>query len=308
MDEDNTLVPRSDRTRAVTRSEFEEVIRRATELASSEPDTGGGALTEAEVFRIAQEVGLHAKHVERALAQVRGSPPVPQGVSVLWSSPWISASRVVPGARDEVAKRIDDFMVSGRLLHPVRQSAELLVYWPAVDWASQIARAASATGKKYYVASAKRVEVALRPVTEDSTWVELQVDPGIRNDSLGGAVFGGGTLGTFAGIGLGVLLVPAIPLAAGIAVGALAGLAVTGGTTVLVGRSYRAQLEKVRLEIQGILDQLERGEMPEPPPPSWTRWVSRRFRGIAREIARSTDEVFDLKHEHEGRGGRFGGE
>ncbi len=292
MDEDS-LVPRKDRSRAVTRGEFEEVIRRATELAASEPEMAGGALTEAEVFRIAQEVGLPARHVERALTEVRGLPPVPQGVGALWASPWISASRVVPGGRDDVAQRIDDFMVSGRLLHPVRQSAELLVYWPAVDWASQIARAASATGKKYYVASAKRVEVGLRPVSEDSTWVELRVDPGIRNDSLGGAVFGGGTLGVFAGIGCGVLLVPALPLAAGIAAGVAAGLAVTGGTTVLVGRSYRGQLEKVGLEIQGILDQLERGEMPDPPPPSWTRWVSRRFRGIAREIARSTDEVFD---------------
>ena len=292
MEEDTSLVP-DQPSRSVSRKEFEEVIRRATELAASEPDAGSGALTEAEVFRIAQDVGLPARHVERALSEVRGSAPLPSGIRALWSSPWVSASRVVPGTREEVAKRIDEFMVSGRLLHPVRQSDELLVYWPAVDWASQIARAASATGKKYYVASAKRVEVALRPVSETSTWVELRVDPGIRNDSVGGAVVGGGMLGVVAGIGIGFLLTPALPLALGIGAAVAVGAGVTGGTTVLVGRSYRNQLEKVRLEIQGVLDQLERGEIPEPPPPSWSRWVSRRFRGIAREIARSADEILD---------------
>ena len=292
MERDRSPVP-DNRSREVSRREFEEVIRRATELAAAEPDSGTSALTEAEVFRIAHEVGLPTKHVERALSEVRETDPLPSGLRALWSSPWVSASRVVPGGRDEVAQRIDEFMVSGRLLHPVRQSEELLVYWPAVDWASQIARAASATGKKYYVASAKRVEVGLRPVTGESTWVELRVDPGIRNDSLGGAAFGGGILGAAAGAGLAVLLLPAAPLALGIGAAVAVGAAVTGGTTVLVGRSYRNQLEKVRLEIQGILDQLERGEIPEPPPPSWSRWVSRRFRGIAREIARSADQALD---------------
>ena len=292
MEGDRSLVP-DGRSRVVSRKEFEEVIRRATELAAEEPDAGNAALTEAEVIRIAQEVGLPTKYVERALSEVSGASTLPQGLRALWSSPWVSASRVVPGDRDAVATRIDEFMVSGRLLHPVRQSPELLVYWPAVDWASQIARAASSTGKKYYVASAKRVEVALRPVTEDTTWVELRVDPGIRNDSLGGAVFGGGTLGVGAAVGVALLLLPAAPLVLGISAGVAAGAAVMGGTTVLVGRSYRGQMEKVRLEIQGVLDQLERGEIPAPPPSSWSRWVSRRFRGIAREIVRSTDEVLE---------------
>jgi len=296
MEGDKSLVPdehSAGRSRVVSRQEFEEVIRRATELAAAEPEAGSAALTEAEVLRIAQEVGLPTKHVERALAEVGGASSLPRGVRALWSSPWVSASRVVPGDRDAVVERIDEFMVSGRLLHPVRQSPELLVYWPAVDWASQIARAASSTGKKYYVASAKRVEVALRPLSDDTTWVELRVDPGIRNDSLGGALFGGGTLGAAAGVGAALLLLPAAPIALGIAAGVAAAAVVTGGTTVLVGRNYRGQLEKVRLEIQGVLDQLERGEIPQPPPPSWSRWVSRRFRGIAREIARSTDEALE---------------
>ena len=290
MESDKSLVP-DGHGRAVSRKEFEEVIRRATELATAEPDAGTTALTEAEVYRIAQEVGLPTKHVERALSEVRGASPMPGGIRACGR---LLGQRLTSRPRESGRgrKAIDEFMVSGRLLHPVRQSDELLVYWPAVDWASQIARAASATGKKYYVASAKRVEVGLRPMTRQHHVVELRVDPGIRNDSVGGAVFGGGILGVAAGVESRSSSFGRANCSRNRS-GRGPGGAVTGWDAALVSRAYRNQVEKVRLEIQGILDQLERGEIPSPPPPSWSRWVSRRFRGIAREIARSAEEIMD---------------
>jgi len=287
MEPDNSLVPSS--SKGITRRDFEEVIRRATELAQDDGAASNPEISEAELFRIAAEVGLSEDHIRRALVEVRQAPPVPSGISSLWADPWISASRVVPGARDTVVKRIDDFLVSSRLLQQVRQGKDHMVYWPSEDWASQIARVASSTGKKYYIASAKRVEVTLKPVTDDSTWVELRVDPGIRNDNAAGAVVGGGTAGTLAGVGLAAFLLPAAPLIVGVAAGVAVGSLLLGGISWSVARSYRNQLERVKLEMEGVLDQLERGEIPEPPPPSWRKWVSRNFRGIAREISRGTD-------------------
>jgi len=284
----DNLVPRPQRG-TVTRREFEEVIRRATELAQEDSDGGPSTLDEAELFRIASEVGLSREHVREALVQVRSEPPVPNGVRALWSSAWLTASRVVPGGVEEVGQMIDEFLVSSRLLQQVRRSSDQMVYWPSEDWASQIARAASATGKKYYVASAKRVEVTLRSVEEGSTWVELRVDPGIRGDNVAAAIFGGGA----AGIGLGgltaALLLPAAPVVVGAAAAIAVGASAVGGISWAIGRAYRTQSEKVQLELEGVLDQLERGQMPEPPPSSWRRWVSRHFRGIAREITRGTD-------------------
>lgn len=286
MEPDNSLVPRQGR--GVSRKDFEEVIRRAAELAQADGATSPD-ISEAELFKIAAEVGLGEEHVRRALVEVKQSPPVPSGVRALWSDPWLTASRVVPGSRDVVAKRIDDFLVSSRLLQQVRQGTDHMVYWPAEDWASQIARAASSTGKKYYIASAKRVEIGLQQVKDDSTWVELRVDPGIRNDLLAGAFIGGGTGGVGAGVGLALLMTPAAPLVAGIAAGVAVGGALFGGITWAVARTYRGQVERVKLEMEGVLDQLERGEIPEPPPSSWRKWVSRHFRGIAREISRETN-------------------
>ncbi|MSR36889.1 MAG: hypothetical protein EXR95_09685 [Gemmatimonadetes bacterium] len=49
--------------RSLTRPEFDEFIRRATELAARESDGGEGALEEAELLRIAREVGLPERHV-----------------------------------------------------------------------------------------------------------------------------------------------------------------------------------------------------------------------------------------------------
>ena len=62
--------------RGLTRQEFDVVIRRAAELAGSESEGSEGALTEAEVYRIAKEVGLGEGHVRMALAEVRsGASP-----------------------------------------------------------------------------------------------------------------------------------------------------------------------------------------------------------------------------------------
>ena len=44
-------------------------------------------------------------------------------------------------------EKIDEFMVAGQLLQLVRKGVSILQYRPAVDWASQIARAASSTSK-----------------------------------------------------------------------------------------------------------------------------------------------------------------
>ena len=135
--------------RSLTRKEFDEVIRRAAEIAASEPEGGDSGLTESDLFRIAGEVGLDERHVQKALVQVRTSPPTGKGaVAALYGPNFVVASRVVPGSREELAKKIDEFMVAGQLLQAVRKSSSVLLYRPAVDWASQIARAASSTSRK----------------------------------------------------------------------------------------------------------------------------------------------------------------
>jgi len=279
-----------DPSRSLTRKEFDEVIRRAAEIAVSEPDGSDSGLTENDLFRIAQDVGLDEGHVRKALVEVRTSPPTGRGpVAALYGPNFVVASRVVPGDRDELARKIDEFMVAGQLLQAVRKGRSILLYRPAVDWASQIARAASSTSRKYYVASAKRVEVRFEDMEEGRTLVQIEVEPGTRDDYMAGGIIGGLGGGAGAGIGVGFALAAAGPALLGIAAGVAVGSAVLGGLCWVTGYYHKRRLLEVRAEIEGILDRLETGESLEPPPSSWRRWVRRHFHGVAKDLLGDTE-------------------
>jgi len=276
--------------RSLTRKEFDEVIRQAAEIAASEPEGGDSSLTEVDLFRIAGEVVLDERHVRKALVQVRMSPPTGRGpVAALYGPTFVVASRIVPGTREELGKKIDEFMVAGQLLQNVRKSASTLLYRPAVDWASQIARAASSTSRKYYVASSKRVEVRLEQVDEGRVFVEIEVEPGTRDEHLIGGVVGGLAGGTGIGVGVAFAVATAAPVALGVAAGVAVGSAFFGGIGWVTGYYHKRRLLEVRAEIEGILDRLETGETLEPPPSSWRRWVRRHFHGVAKDLLGDSD-------------------
>ena len=276
--------------KSLTRKQFEDVMRRATELAAEGTESDDVLLDEEELLRIAGEVGLPEHHVRRALAEVRGTPPVARGpVGRVFGPAVVGTGRVVPGTAQDLSRAIDEFMVAGQLLQPVRRGSEVLSYRPAVDWASQLARAASATSKRHYVASAKSVEVGLEAVDEDRVFVRLEVDPGTRNEHVAGALTGGAAAAVAAGLGIGFLTVGAVPVALAVAAGVVVGGAVGTGVVWAAGVAHRRRLQDVQQEVEGILDRLESGESLEPPPPSWRRWVRRHFHGVARDLRGDQD-------------------
>ncbi|NJD18703.1 MAG: hypothetical protein FIA95_05395, partial [Gemmatimonadetes bacterium] len=181
--------------KGLTRHEFDAVIRRAAELAGSESEGSEGALSEAEVYRIAKEVGLSERHVRLALAEVRSGARPNSLLDRIFGPALIRAARVVPGTTKGLASMLDDFFVGTQLLQAVRRGPAILQYRPALDWASQVARVAAFAQRKYFVASAKSVEVHLEEVDADSVLVEFVVDPGTRGDNVAGAAVGGGGAG-----------------------------------------------------------------------------------------------------------------
>lgn len=90
---------------SLTRREFDAVIRRASELASSDPDAEEGTLTEGELFRIAGEVGLSDEHVRTALADVRSSGEGGGLLDRMFGPSSIRVARVVGGAARAVDQR-----------------------------------------------------------------------------------------------------------------------------------------------------------------------------------------------------------
>jgi hypothetical protein len=274
--------------KSLTRREFDEVIRRASELAARESDAGEGALEETELMRIAREVGLPERHVRAALAELRtGSVMTERGGAFarLFGPETIRATRVVSGTPRQIADKLDAFLVGGQLLQSVRRTERLLQYRPAVDWASQVARVASATTRSYYVAAARSVEVRLEEMEPGRTLVDFVVDPGTRGDAVGGAI-AGTFAGAAAGVGSAILLLATAPLGLAVAGGTVVAAAISGGSISWAGSIQRRKLRDVLSEVEGILDKLETGESLEPPPPAWRQWVKRHFHGVARDLFR----------------------
>lgn len=276
--------------RSLTRRDFDAVIRRAAELAAADPDAGEGELTEGELFRIAGEVGLSETHVRRALADVRSGAEGGGVLDRVFGPSTIQASRVVPGDPKALAAKIDDFLVGSQLLQRVRRGVDILQYRPAVDWASQLARAASLVSLKYYIAAARSVDVRLEPVDDERTLVEFLVDPGMRGEHIGLTAGLGGAGGVAAGVLAGVSVATLAPL--GLAIGA--GVAIGSGVWTAIGygmgRTHHKRVGEVRQEVEGVLDSLEVGAPLEPPPASWRRWVKRNFHGVAQDRTRADDE------------------
>ena len=290
------------RDRALTRREFDEVIRRASELAMNDVgEDDGDTVPEAEVYRIARDVGLPEVHVRTALAEMSAAGEIVAGaeastwVDRFWGPQTLRAARVVPGSPESLARKIDEYMVGGRLLQPVRRTPGFMQYRPAVDWMSQVARAASGTARRYYVASARSVEVHLQPVDDHRTHVALNVDAGVRGNYVSGGIIGGIGAGAGAGVGAFAALMAAgvAPILAGVAVGAAFALPLYA-VNRLTAKAHREKLYDVQAELEGVLDLLEAGGAPEPPPPSWRKWIERRFHGARRLLEAEDPALVDL--------------
>ena len=272
--------------RSLSRHQFDEVMRRASELASRDLGDEGSGIDEAEVYRIAREVGLDEQHVRTALREVRSSVPARDleepAVTFfdrIYGPSTMRTSRVVEGRPADLSIRIDEFMVAGRLLQRVRRGPVVLQYRPAVDWMSQIARTASGTASRYYLASAKSVEIRLHEVDDTHTQVEFVVDPGIQSDYATSGVLGSVFGGLAAGGGVVAAMAPIFPQAMAVGAGVAAIGGVTIGVTRMTRHYHRKKYAEVLAEVEGVLDQLEVGEVLRPPPSSWRKWVERQFHG-----------------------------
>ncbi len=277
----------SDR-QAISRSDFDQVMRRASELAAAEPGGAEGEFSDAEVLRIGREAGLADHHVRRALAELRsgGGRALRRrsGIHDLIDPGEVRGSRVVGRPREALRRELDEFLAGGQLLQRMRRRDDLLQYRPAIDWASRVARAASSTSRQHYVATSRLVEVRLDELQGGDTQVEILVDPGISGDYRGRAVLGGGIVGLAVGYGAAAAIATAFSLTAAAVCGLVAGSVAAVGIAVLAGRGFQRRLSEIHLEVEGILDGLERPGGLEPPPPAWRRWVRRHFHGVAREM------------------------
>lgn len=266
---------RGDSGRTLSGDEVERVIRRASDLQFRAGTADSEGLEEGELIKIGREVGLEARYLRQALAEVHADSLVPampeesETAARLFGSAIVRASRVVPGEPAEVEARIADHLRDRELLKQVRYRPGGRSLWePAGGLISTMRRAMDVGGHGYTLAKAKAVAVDVEPVESGWSLVTITVD--MRNqraETAGGWFFGM----ILSAIPVGILLVapggPELPLLLG---PSLAGGAALGTATFASNKHFRKQRARMELVVQGLLDRLERREsLDQPAKESW---------------------------------------
>lgn len=258
---------------AITREQLERVIRRASDLQFRSSTTVSSNLDPAEVVRIGEEVGLDARHVQQAMAEIRAEalvPAAPEDGGLMLriaGSAVVRASRVVPGEPARVEQNLEHYLREKELLKPVRTKPGHSLWVPATGMVSSMRRQLDVGGHGYTIATARRLQVAVEPLESGWALVTLTADmSNVRRQSVSGwlAGFGMGGIGGAAGLIIGT---------GGAALAVIGAIMLVGGAVVGATAAARADVRRRRLRMElvlmGLLDRLERGETLEPTDEPW---------------------------------------
>lgn len=287
-------VPRDTSSHRISREDLQLVIRRAAELYTEEADADE-QLSETEVLRIADELGLPGRHVRQALYEL----PRNRG-ELAWVDRWIGppsvvGTRVVPGVPAAVVDRLEDYLVTREFLQVLRRQGEKVAFSQAEDAISNVARAVRRPQRQWQIARARRVLVEARPIPDGESHVRMELDVGNRRRSaVTGGLVGGALIGlplaagAFFPVGHIVFDIAgdAAGYAAGLAAGAAAFTASVGAGVAVARSRFRARVEDARLEVAALLDRLEGGRALDPPPAPWLRSLRSRIADTLRPDSR----------------------
>lgn len=249
------LVPSDER---ISREALDRIIHRAAELQAAGREIGEH-LTEREVMELGEEVGIPAKHLQRALMEERTRAVVTQDSSFLLALAGprrIRANRAVPGDRPRVEEALGHWMTEEELLAVKRRYPTGTSWEPRKDWITAMKRGMGMSGRRYTLSRAREIAGQVEGLEAGWCHVTLIADvSNTRNRRVGGgtAFLGSGAAMTTIAVVLGVATaVAVIPAIAGVA----------GGWAI--ARSNRAQVDRVQVALEQVLDRLERGEITAP--------------------------------------------
>lgn len=238
--------------RRLSTAEMEAVIRRAVELQAGASSAGEG-VTETEIIRIAQELGLPSQHVQQALAEVRGRGTPETGLlAQTFGEARVGAARIVMLATNRAQADLERYFLQCEHMIVQRRRPG----WTVYERASGIAAAMGRATQRAPLIKAPTVEVSISAAEEGSCYVSLSVDlSSARAGFAAGAAVAGGGGGTAVATVLGLAVAPPA---------ALLGLPVLAGIWWGMRASYGNVADRTRLRLESILDRLESGELLPP--------------------------------------------
>lgn len=249
------------------------MIRRAAELSAADADADE-RISEDELIRIAAELGLPARHVRQALLELPAGPADRSFLGRALGPARARGVRVVASDAELIFHRLEEYLTTREYLRPLRRQQRRGWYAPAEDPISKIVRVFSRPAGRYYMARATRVALTVEPLEPGTAHVGLEVDltGRRREDAVGGATVGG-LIGIGLGFGVGAVVAGGAGEVAGIAAGTLSFGGTIAAGVAMARAVFRRRIIDARLEIEGLLDRLERDESLDPPPAPWRRRV-----------------------------------
>jgi len=251
--------------RMLSSTELEAVIKRAVELQTARETEMTDGLSDAEVVRIGQELGLEQHLVRRAIAEVRSRPPEEHGVVAGMMGPGVvRASRTIRRPAVELGIFLERYLIETEFMVVERRFPDRTRYVRAQGFGAAVGRTFSKVGSRVAPLDLEGVDVGVALADEDSSIVTLNVDLStIRiGTAAGGWLTGLGGGGTLAA----VILASTAPHLL-----ALAGLGVAAAGALVSRAAYRLILRQTQNKLEAFLDRLEHGELRLPQPKEWQK-------------------------------------
>jgi len=247
--------------RKLSSTELEAVVGRAAELqAAGETETADG-LSDAEVVRIGEELGLEPHLVRRAIAEVRSQPPpeAPGLMAGVMGPGLVRAARTIRRPAAELGAFLERYLVETEFMAVERRFPGRTRYVRAPGIGVAVERTFSRVGSRVSPLDLQEVDAGVAPADEDASLVTLTVD--LASVRMGAAVTGGFTGLVSGGAAAALVLASTAPPLLALAG---VGVAVAGA---FAGRSlYRNRARQTRELLEAFLDRLERGELRLPQP------------------------------------------
>jgi hypothetical protein len=246
--------------RRLSTQELEAVIRRAVEIqagASGTPDEG---ISEGEVIRIGQELGLDPVTVRRAITDVRGRPPEERGVLAKTMGPGsIRAARTVRRPAAAVGLLVEEYLLKCEYMLVQRRFPDRTRYTRGTGVAAVMGRAARKFGASHALMDLPQLDVSVSALDDASCLVEVSVDLGVTRAGLaaGAAAVGGTAASGVAAFALATTIADPIAL-----LGLPALLGSWAGFRGIYGAVQRSHQDK----LESFLDRLEHNELKLPTP------------------------------------------
>jgi len=178
-------------TRSLTTEQLEAVIRRALELQAGSSARSDDGVSEVDVVRIGQELGLEPATVRRAMAEVRSRPDEEHGALVrIAGEATVRASRVLQRPAASVAPQLDHYLRAAELMVAQRRFADRTRYVRDASLVAGITRIARGFSRSHQPLNMQKLDVTVSAIDATSCLLEVSVDLGGTRAGIVGGVLG----------------------------------------------------------------------------------------------------------------------